>query len=164
MIKFFDMIKRINIALILLLISMFALFSAYGSQYIFGLEPCIFCLYQRIPYFVIIILSVIALFTKGKISKFLVLLCGLCFIIGSSIAFYHVGVEQGYIMISDSCDSGEVPTTIEEMTMNILGKTNAPCDKPGFLFLGVSMAGWNLFVSTIAAVATIVWFVRNFKK
>ena len=56
---------------LLLASSSLALCLAYISQYIFGYQPCILCLYQRIPFFIIVFLSAIglAIYRKIKIAK-----------------------------------------------------------------------------------------------
>ena len=138
-----------NISIILFLFSVASLGGAYVSQYIFGLEPCILCLYQRIPFFVVLALSVFSLFVKNKpIKILLVSACGIALLVGAGIAFYHAGVENGMFETS-GCSVDDVPSTIEEMTAQLMGKPNVPCDVPQFVFLGVSMAGWNFFFSSI---------------
>lgn len=47
-------------------ISAFALSMAFTAQYIFGLEPCILCLYQRIPYALVIALGLTGFLTAPK--------------------------------------------------------------------------------------------------
>jgi len=155
---------RINISLFLLLFSVLALAGAYVSQYGFGMEPCILCLYQRIPYFFIVLVSSISLFIKKseKIRLLLVGICGLSLIAGGMIAFYHVGVEQGKFSMSDGCEVGveKVPSTLEEYTTQIMGKPNVACDEPQFVFLGLSMAAWNFLFSTSLGLITLIMVFR----
>jgi disulfide bond formation protein DsbB len=159
---------RINISLFLLLFSVLALASAYTSQYAFGMEPCILCLYQRIPYFVIIILSSISLFIKKmqRLRMLLVCLCGISLLVGGGTAFFHVGVERGIFSLTDGCEIGqeEVPSTLEEMTTQLMGKPNVPCDKPQFVFLGLSMAAWNFLFSSSFGLITLVMVYRIYKE
>ena len=56
---------------ILLLASTFALVFAYVLQFVFDYQPCILCLYQRLPFFAIIALSAVglALFSSDKFVK-----------------------------------------------------------------------------------------------
>ena len=158
---------RINITLFLFLFSVMALSGAYISQYVFGMEPCILCLYQRIPYFVIILLSGIAIFLKKlqSLRIFLVFLCSISLLVGGGTAFFHVGVEQGKFSLSDGCEvGGEAPSTIEEMTTQLLGKPNVPCNKPQFVFLGISMAGWNFLFSSSFGLISLIMSVRMYKE
>jgi disulfide bond formation protein DsbB len=77
-------------------LSIGSLASAYIAQYVFDLQPCILCLYQRAPYFIVLALSLVAfLFTckNNKITSYLILACAFSFLCGSVIAFYHSGVE-----------------------------------------------------------------------
>ena len=159
---------RINITLFLFIFSILALSGAYTSQYVFGMEPCILCLYQRIPYFVIVLLSGIAIFLKKfqTLRIMLIFICSLALIAGGATAFFHVGVEYGKFSLTDGCVVGEaeVPSTLEEMTTQIMGKPNVPCDKPQFVFLGLSMAGWNFMFSASIGLITLIMSVRMYKE
>jgi disulfide bond formation protein DsbB len=158
---------RINITLFLLLFSVLALAGAYTSQYVFGMEPCILCLYQRIPYFFVILLSTASLFVRRsqKLRLFMIALCGVALVVGGGIAFFHVGVESGKFSLTDGCDIGSeaVPSTLEEMTTQLLGKPNVPCDKPQFVFLGLSMAAWNFLFSTSFGFITLINVFRIYQ-
>lgn len=158
-------IPQINISLFLCLFSVAALLMAYISQYVFGMEPCIFCLYQRIPYFIVITLSALSLFIHGQIRLFLIFLCAVALLAGGAIAFYHVGIEQGVFELSSGCGVGEaVPSTLEEMTSQIMGKPNVACDKPQFVFAGVSIAGWNFLFSSALGFITMMIAIRTWRK
>lgn len=158
---------RINVTLFLLLFSVLALGGAYTSQYVFGMEPCILCLYQRIPYFFVIFLSIASLFVKKNkwLRLLLVALCGLALVIGGGIAFFHVGVESGKFSLTDGCDVGAeaVPSTLEEMTTQLMGKPHVPCDKPQFVFLGLSMAAWNFMFSASFGLITLINVFRTYQ-
>lgn len=149
-----------HISIFLIIISAVALGFAYISEHVFGLLPCILCIYQRMPYFVIIALSALSLAFKGRVRLALIALCGLTFLVGAGIAAFHVGVEKGKFHMETACvDTNPAPTTLEEMRNQIIGKAAAPCDKPQFVFLGISMAGWNFFFSAFSAFFTLrmVW-------
>jgi disulfide bond formation protein DsbB len=151
-----------NISLFLFLYSIAALGFAYTSQYAFGLLPCILCMYQRLPFFAVLAVSFISLFIKNKFRLVLVALCGILLLVGSGIAFYHVGVENGKFGTEGGCEvGGENASTLEEMTTQLLGKPHVPCDKPQFVFLGVSMAGWNFLFSASFGLITLIIAYRS---
>jgi len=158
---------KISLSVFLVVFSTLALAGAYVSQYVFGMEPCILCLYQRVPYFIVIIIASISYFMHGRSQIILWALCGIVLLAGALIAFYHVGVEQGVFKISDGCEVGNaMPSSLEEMTMQLMGKPNVPCDKPQFVFLGLSMAAWNfLFSASIGFITcNIVWKLYETQK
>lgn len=147
------MFNNHKIVLITLLFSsLIALIFAYISQYFFDLEPCILCLHQRKPFFVIIIISCLSLFfiKSEKLKRISIYICALLLIINVGIASYHVLVEkkifQGPTTCSSSQNLNEI-TNLEDLKI-ALSKTKAiRCDEPAFIFLGISMAGWNLIYS-----------------
>ena len=95
----------------------------------------------------------------------MVALCGITLLIGAGIAGYHVGVENGKFHLENGCESSEpVATTLEELRNQLIGKPAAPCDKPQFVFLGISMAGWNFFFSAFAGIYTLMIVFRKLRE
>ncbi len=153
-----------HISIFLVLLSFVSLAFAYTSEHVFGLLPCILCVYQRIPYFVVIAFGLISLLFKGQMRMLMVALCGLALLSGAGIAAYHVGVENGKFKMTDGCVSTDpVPTSLEELRNQLIGKPAAACDKPQFVFLGISMAGWNFFVSALIGAYTLLMVWRKWR-
>ncbi len=153
-----------NILLFLLFISISSLSLAYISEYFFGLKPCILCLYQRIPFFVIIFISSIALFLfkKTNLQKIAITLCILSLFINASIAFYHVGVEQKIFQMTEKCSDDLSKTqSLEELKAALKNAKLAKCDEPQFYFLGLTFAAWNMvfcfFLAIALAFFTYLW-------
>lgn len=136
--------------LFLLLISIVPLISVYIAQFGFALEPCILCIYQRIPYFIIIGLNIIPFVFKQRwLRKTIIILTMLALLIEASIALYHVGVEKGVFTMD--CQSTIDANNLEDLRQMLLKKPTVPCDKPQFVFLNISMAGWNFLYSGFLA-------------
>jgi disulfide bond formation protein DsbB len=153
-----------HISIFIMLFSALALGFAYTSEHIFGLLPCILCIYQRIPFFIVILLSLISLACHGKTRLVLVALCSIFILIDAGIAGYHLGVENGKFHVDGGCEAGDTkPTTIEEMRNELIGRAAAPCEKPQFVFLGISMAGWNFFFSSFIGGYTLILALRSLR-
>jgi disulfide bond formation protein DsbB len=139
-------------------ISAIALASAYVAQYAFNLEPCILCLYQRIPYAIAGSLALLALFVPPLAARrrVVVALCGAAFFIGGAIAFYHVGVEQHWWASATGC-GGAIPG---EMTTaqfkNLLSQKHPKaCDDVDWTLFGLSMATYNVVFSLALALGCL---------
>lgn len=136
------------------LLAIAALATALISQYVFGLQPCILCIYQRYPYAAIIVLGMLFLAVPllkpyFKIAFWLMVLL---FLVDASIAVYHVAVEQKLIIMSVACDElAPVPDTIEAMREQLLQTKAVPCDEPQFVLFGLSMAAWNVLYALVSA-------------
>lgn len=128
-----------------LIAASFALIFAYISQHVFGYQPCILCTYQRIPFFVIIGLSVTSLVSK-KFTKAVVFCCLFLFSINAVIAIYHVGVEQKIFFGPSTCSSPNLDNfdDFDALKEAILSTKAVRCDEPQFFFLKLSMAAWNV--------------------
>jgi disulfide bond formation protein DsbB len=130
-------------------ISIAALTAALISQYGFNMHPCYLCLWQRIPYAVVILLSVMGVFALKVMGKkygaFNIALCGIAFLINSGIAFYHVGVEQHWW--SSSCSFKDLADlAVTDMAAAIKAAPTVSCDQIPFELFGISMAGYNVLL------------------
>lgn len=136
-----------NILFLLLIACIFALVLAYISQYVFDMQPCQLCLWQRKPFFAIIGLSSLFLIIPQlkNYQNLVVKTCVILLVINSVIAFYHAGVEKKWFAGLDSCLTANLNVDNLEDLKLALEKTKAVrCDKPQFIFLGLSMASWNM--------------------
>jgi disulfide bond formation protein DsbB len=135
--------------LVLFLCAIGALAAALVAQYGFGLSPCQLCLYQRVPYGVVILLALLLLILRptAKQSALLLALCALAFVTDSGLALYHVGVEQHWWAGPASCSStgGGGAQSVEDLMAQLSKPIKLPsCDQIAWSLFGVSMAGYNL--------------------
>ena len=106
------MIKKINkkFLYIILIFIFLVLISAYIIEYKLGHQPCKLCLYERIPYFLAILLIVKMLFIKSY-ERVTLLILSLVFVVSSILAFYHFGIEQGFFDESLTSTAPELSKT-----------------------------------------------------
>lgn len=131
----------------------FPLASALISQYGFGLHPCELCIYQRIPFVVLMIFGISIFFVRNNnvVTNTLIILSIFALLANSVIAFYHIGVEQNWWSFGDC--SGQFDTSSFEAFKNsVLNAPNVRCDEVQFSFLGISMAGWNFIYCLVVAI------------
>lgn len=148
---------RILVPVAILVVSLGALGVALIAQHVFGLNPCELCLYQRWPYRVTIVLSLLALILlrRSRLLPGAVALCGLVFAIGGGIAAYHVGVEQHWWQGLAACSGPPGANTLAGLKAQLLATKVARCDQIAWSLFGISIAGWNFFASTIFALASL---------
>ena len=151
----FFFIKKMPIVLILVT-SIFALAVAYVSQYGFGFEPCVLCYYQRIPYFAVIVLSLLSLSIRMADHRNIQICIGLIFFIGAFLAFYHFGVEQFWWSGSESCSQIQtLPKNFIEFQEKLLTKMPKRCDEVEWTLFGLSMSVYNIFASSMLGLFSI---------
>jgi disulfide bond formation protein DsbB len=144
---------------ILFLAAAIPLAAAYISEYGFGLKPCELCIMQRIPFFVVIGLTVAyAIFRiPQKFICYLVAACGLAFLTNAGIAFFHVGVEFKWWRFGE-CSANINSSSFEAFKAAILAAPTVRCDEPQFKFLGISMAGYNVLLNLFYSAVICAWF------
>ena len=147
----FQFIRK-NTEYLLITLSFCILISTLLIEHILNFPPCKLCVYQRIPYLLIIILGIGLVFFR-KIREFLLIFVILQ-IANLFIAFFHSLVERGVIEYEMNCTStGSDIQTIDELR-NFLEKVPiAKCNEILFSIMGLSLANFNLIVSILL----IIW-------
>jgi len=152
-------IKNKTIFNLILLFSIFVLVAAYFIQYVLKHQPCNLCLIERIPYFFSIIVISICLFTK-RFEKLSLIILSLIFFTATLIAFYHFGIEQGFIKESLVCNlNNENNNLSKETLLNELKIMPVSCKDITFKIFGLSLATFNIFITLILGVITTKLFL-----
>lgn len=150
------------------MISMVALGAALFSEVALGLEPCVLCIYQRIPFAVVVVLGVIGAVWRDRRGLVIGLtgVSGLAFLINSGIAFYHTGVEQKWwVSAVEGCAVPSFGDTPQSILENILSAPTARCDEIPWVdpVLGLSMANYNV-VLCLGLGVVLIGFCCVFKR
>ena len=144
---------------ILVFISL-VLVSAFIIEHQLGHEPCKLCLYQRIPYFLAMLLIIKIIFIK-KYEKVTLLILFLVFMSGAALAFYHFGIEQGFFSESLACTTGDLSKTLsKEELLEQLKQNSISCKEVGFRIFGFSLAAINAILSLILSAIFIKLFLN----
>lgn len=138
-----------------------ALGMAFMAQYVFGLAPCILCVYQRIPYAVVIGLGILGILMSRfneRPAAFVLGAMSLTFFINSVIAFYHTGVERlWWKSFFEGCAVPELEGSITDVLAKIEAAPVVRCDEIPWAdpLIGLSMANYNVIFCLILAVAAL---------
>ena len=139
-------------------VSIFALAAALYSEVALDLQPCILCIYQRIPFLIGGILGVVGLFLRSKpqVVDALLGVLGINFLVNSGIAFYHTGVEQkwwaseveGCNVNFESLSAPSAAASTQSILEDIMSAPTADCSEIPWQdpFIGLSMANYNVLL------------------
>mgnify|MGYP001206921170 FL=1 len=159
------MIEKINkkILFSLLIFIILILISAFLIEYRLDHKPCKLCIYQRIPYFVAVLLILKMLLTTSY-QKITLFILALTFLVSASLAFYHFGIEQGFFSESLICTAGNLSENLsKEELLKLLESNPISCKDISFKILGFSLATINTIFSIILSVIFIRLFF-NYEK
>ena len=122
-------------------------FQAFGHM-----EPCELCLKQREVYWAAVIAAAVGIglsFTPLDPGRLVSAVLALIFAGGMVLAAYHAGVEWKFWPGPASCTGGSMSVSAADLAKLLHGGPVKPpaCDKPAWIFLGISMAGWNALAS-----------------
>ena len=156
------MLKQTNNIFLIVIFAVISLTitSALIIQYWLGHEPCKLCLYQRIPYFLAILL-IIKIFFYKKYEKITLLILTLIFVSSTALAFYHFGIEQGFFSESLACTAPDLSKTLsKEQLLEQLKQNNISCKDVSFRILGLSLAVINTIFSLVLSAIFIKLFLN----
>ena len=144
----FNLSKK-NLFTGIFLISFIALVSAYFIEYILGHQPCILCVYERIPYFLAILIVLIN-YKHKKLEKYLILLLAIIFLIATILSLYHLGIEQGFIQESLLCDLEKGANILDkDEILKQLQQKNTSCKDVTFKMFGLSLTNYNIIINLV---------------
>lgn len=141
----------------------------YGANLqVFGnrnLEPCQLCIVQRYPYALIMALSLGAIMLARQEMERALLLSVIAVVLffGTYVSGFHVGVEYTWWPAGDSCSAVQPELNLDEaffLTTPQEGDLMPNCSEAAWRFPGpngLSMAGFNFFISLAMAIGTAVF-------
>ena len=159
------MLKQTNniFLIVILAIIVLTITTALIIQYLLGYEPCKLCLYERIPYFLSVLLLIkILFFTKYEKITFLIL--SMVVISSTALAFYHFGIEQGFFSETLVCKAEDLSKILSrEQLLEQLKKNSVSCKDVSFRILGLSLAAINTIFSLFLSVIFMKLFLNYAK-
>jgi len=148
------MINSKNIFFLAVLFSIFAILSAFFMQYVLGHAPCKLCTYQRIPYYIIILVGLITLFFPKiiKLTSFLLIFLLLAEFLVSN---YHTLITYEVISYS-GCQSAEIPSDINQLKEALMSDTlNVNCSNANLKYFGIPLSIYNSFFSLMFLIVIV---------
>ena len=154
----FNLSKK-NLFTGIFLISFIALISAYFIEYVLGHQPCNLCVYERIPYFLAILIVLIN-YKYNKLEKYLILSLAIIFLISTILSLYHLGIEQGFIQESLLCDLEKGANIVDkDEILKQLQQKSISCKDVTFKIFGLSLTNYNIIISLLLTIGlTKIYF------
>ena len=141
--------KYNSILTIVFFLLILSLVSAFIIEYGLGHEPCKLCIFQRYPYFISILLLT-SIFVLKKNIKIHFLVLSIVSLLGSIIAFYHFGIEQGFFNETTVCETTNLNQILsKEELLKKLKQNTISCKEVTFRLLGLSLASINTIFSLV---------------
>ena len=150
-----------QILIILGLVNISILLSAYFIQYILKIPPCAMCYYQRIPYYLAIVVIFLALFKIVNFRTLFSILILLSFI-SISLSLYHVGIEQGFLSELNSCSNNIKVDDTANLLKELQKQSVVSCKDISFKIFGLSLAAINSITSVVLML--IYWLILKYEK
>jgi disulfide bond formation protein DsbB len=147
-------------ALAIFVLSAATLLGAWYFEFVLKLAPCPLCLQERLPYHVVIplsLLTAIAALVRAPpklvmVGFLAILAAALC---GAALGTYHSGVEWRWWPGPTDCSGPITDFRAKGPLLEQLQSVHVVrCDEAAWRFLGLSLAGYNVLISfALAALA-----------
>jgi disulfide bond formation protein DsbB len=142
-----------------------ALAVAHGAERFLGVVPCAFCLLERKPYYIGVVIGIAALLVKRRVMQPLVWLLVACLAVATVLSFVHVGVELH--AWPDPLPECTVPDfsgmSMAQRIAAMPMRPVKPCEFPDYLIPGlpVSMAQMAFVYALAVCTGLAIWMVRS---
>ena len=156
--------KVTNYFISILFVNILVILSALFIEFFLKVKPCILCIYQRYPYYIIAFLSLIY-FLKKDLKILLILLIILTSLASIILSTYHVGIETGLIEETTSCKTSLNNNLSKDAILKQLESNLASsCKEVNFKLFGFSLASINIILSLILTTIyykIYLWMKKN---
>ena len=156
--------KVTNYFIAILFVNILVILSALFIEFFLKVKPCILCIYQRYPYYIITFLSLIY-FLKKDLKILLILLIILTSLASIILSTYHVGIETGLIEETTSCKTSLNNNLSKDAILKQLESNLASsCKEVNFKLFGFSLASINIILSIILTTIyykIYLWIKKN---
>ncbi|NVO15009.1 MAG: disulfide bond formation protein B [Rhodoplanes sp.] len=157
-------------ALVVAVASTAVVLGASFFQHFVGIPPCPLCLQQRVPHYVAVPIALaVALMAWRRAPRALTALgfgaLALALLTAAGIGAYHAGVEWGFWTGPSDCTGEIAPFGNAGSLLSQMQSTSViRCDVVLFRFLGLSLAGWNVLMSTGLALVAFWGLARTLRR
>tara|TARA_Y100000590_G_scaffold470216_1_gene662823 strand:- start:2805 stop:3293 length:489 start_codon:yes stop_codon:yes gene_type:complete len=156
-------ILKKNWILIILVVSIGAITSALVAEYFFKILPCQMCLYQRYPYYLLIIVSLIFFIIKKFPLSLYYWINNFLFLFGLFFSIWHVGIEQKVLPGLAGCSNNIVITeSIESLKDQIINQDIINCTDITWSFVGISFATYNTILLIFLLIINIKFTLETY--
>ena len=133
---------------LIFIFSIFSISFALYLEFFLGYMPCKLCTYQRIPYYLLIVIGLINIFSKKYFTYLYLLLIAL--ILGELIlSGYHSLVTFEIIKYS-GCESAILPSDITQLKEALLSDNLVvDCSNANLKYFGIPLSIYNFLFSNI---------------
>ena len=148
----------LNSKIIFNLIFIFSFFSisfALFLEFFLGFMPCTLCIYQRIPYYLLIVIGFINIFSK-KYFAYLYLLAITLIFIELILSGYHSLVTFEIVNYS-GCEGAVLPSDITKLKEALLNDNLVvDCSNANLKYFGIPLSVYNFLFSSIFLILIIL--------
>lgn len=153
MAHFFNKINPAQVAWSYVIIAMWLIVTAFFMQTFFDIRPCELCLWQRIPYYVIMFGSILI---PLRFVRLTLVIQAIAFFINIIISAYHSGIERKWWKGLSGCSSFDIQNlSIDELHQQLLNTAMVKCDEISWSLFGLSLTNYNFLISLILGLSAI---------
>ena len=146
--------------LFIILLCVTSIFYAFFVEFFLGYKPCILCKYQRVPYFLGLLIGLFG-FLKPSNTKMCIYVF-LTFLISMTLSGYHVGIEQELYQSIFNCSDDNLNILEGVKLLESLSVINPDCRNVNFAIFGVSLATINFVLSFV--ISSVSYYLYSYAK
>ena len=142
---------------LIILLCLSSICYAFFVEYILDYKPCILCKFQRVPYFLGLIIGLFGFFKPSNTKMCIYIF--LTFLISMTLSGYHIGIEQELYQSFLNCSDNNLSILEEGELLESLNVINPDCRNVNFAIFGISLATINFVLSFV--ICTISYYLYS---
>lgn len=154
---FFQKLNPAYICICYVTIATWLTIAALFMQFILDIRPCSLCLWQRIPYFIVMFGAVLV---PLRFVRFTLYMQACAFLGNVALSAYHSGVERKWWAGPSGCTVGNFQDlSIDDLYHQIMQTKIIRCDDISWSLFNLSLTNYNFIISVILALSAIyfIW-------
>ena len=151
-----------HLPVLLLLLSVVLVGSAFVLEHAFGAEPCRMCWWQRYGHWAMLVFAGLAVvWQRPQVLHTLSMMGVLCAVIfGLGIGLWQSGAEFGLWGLPAFCTGGEMDLSADPL-LALTQPLSPACDDVNFRIFGGSLATWNVLMMVLTLPWVVIYLVRH---
>jgi disulfide bond formation protein DsbB len=157
-------------ALVIAAVCAATLLGAVFFETVVGVPPCPLCTQQRIPHMIALPVALLVAAAAWRRAPRALVVGGLVVLlvlplVSGGIGAYHAGIEWGFWRGPGDCTGEIAPFGNAGSLLTQMQQTSViRCDVVSWRFLGLSLAGWNVVISTALAGVALAGLVQTVRR
>jgi disulfide bond formation protein DsbB len=155
--EFFNKVNPARVAIMYVTIATWLVMTAWFMQIFFDIRPCELCLWQRIPFYVVMFGAVLV---PLRFVRLTLIMQAIAFFANVILSAYHSGIERKWWAGLQGCSVQNIKgLSIDELHQQLINTNIVKCDEISWSLFGLSLTNYNFLICLFLGLSSVyfIW-------